>query len=54
MEELVIWGAGAIDGTIGAALARAGRIRLLVDADAGHVAALRGVLRTVSAYPTPR
>ena len=54
MEEPVIWGAGAIGGTIGAALACAGANPLLVDADAGHVAALRGVLRTVSAYPTAR
>jgi 2-dehydropantoate 2-reductase len=41
MEELVIWGAGAIGGTIGAALARAGKNPLLVDADAAHVAALQ-------------
>jgi 2-dehydropantoate 2-reductase len=40
MEDLVIWGAGAIGGTIGAALARAGTNPLLVDADPGHVAAL--------------
>jgi 2-dehydropantoate 2-reductase len=41
MEELVIWGAGAIGGTIGAALARAGANPLLVDSDAAHVAALQ-------------
>ena len=41
MEELVIWGAGAIGGTIGAALARAGENPLLVDSDAAHVEALR-------------
>jgi 2-dehydropantoate 2-reductase len=41
MEDLVIWGAGAIGGTIGAALARAGKTPLLVDADAAHVAALQ-------------
>jgi 2-dehydropantoate 2-reductase len=41
MEDLVIWGAGAIGGTIGAALARAGKNPLLVDADAAHVAALQ-------------
>src|SRR5258708_24019706 len=41
MEELVIWGAGAIGGTIGAALARAGKNPLLVDSDAAHVAALQ-------------
>src|SRR3954471_18618199 len=40
MEELVIWGAGAIGGTIGAALARAGENPLLVDADVAHVAAM--------------
>ena len=40
MEDLVIWGAGAIGGTIGAALARARTNPLLVDADAAHVAAL--------------
>lgn len=41
MEDLVIWGAGAIGGTIGAALARAGKNPLLVDSDAAHVAAMR-------------
>src|SRR5262249_42978565 len=41
MEDLVIWGAGAIGGTIGAALARAGQNPLLVDSDAAHVAAMR-------------
>src|ERR1700737_4203823 len=41
MEDLVIWGAGAIGGTIGAALTRAGAAPLLVDADAAHVAALQ-------------
>ena len=40
MDHAVIWGAGAIGGTIGAALARAGADPLLVDADAAHVAAL--------------
>src|SRR4051794_40198373 len=40
MEELVIWGAGAIGGTIGAALARAGQNPLLVDATEDHVAAM--------------
>lgn len=41
MEELVIWGAGAIGGTIGAALARAQMSPLLVDSDPAHVAALQ-------------
>jgi 2-dehydropantoate 2-reductase len=40
MEELVIWGAGAIGGTIGAALARAGKDPSLVDAAADHIAAM--------------
>ena len=40
MEELVIWGAGAIGGTIGAALARAGKNPLLVDSAEDHVAAM--------------
>ena len=40
MEELVIWGAGAIGGTVGAALARAGKNPLLVDAAGDHVAAM--------------
>jgi len=39
-DNLVIWGAGAIGGTIAAYLARAGHDPLLVDADAAHVAAL--------------
>lgn len=37
-SPLVIWGAGAIGGTIGATLARAGHGVLLVDSDADHVA----------------
>ena len=41
MEELVIWGAGAIGGTVGAFLSRGGRNPLLVDADAAHVAAMK-------------
>ena len=40
MEALVIWGAGAIGGTIGAALARAGKAPLLVDAAEDHVAVM--------------
>ena len=38
--SLVIWGAGAIGGTIGAFLARAGHDTLLVDNDPEHVAAI--------------
>jgi 2-dehydropantoate 2-reductase len=57
MEELVIWGAGAIGGTIGAALARAGKNPLLVDADKDHVAAMKrsGVKITgpIAEFATP-
>jgi 2-dehydropantoate 2-reductase len=41
MEDLVIWGAGAIGGTVGAALARAGKSPLLVDMAEDHVAAMK-------------
>jgi len=37
-EQVVIWGAGAIGGTIGAHLARAGHAVLFVDTDAAHLA----------------
>src|SRR5258708_9056910 len=40
MDNVVIWGAGAIGGTIGVYLARAGANPILVDTDAAHVAAL--------------
>jgi 2-dehydropantoate 2-reductase len=40
-DPLLIWGAGAIGGTIGAHLARAGRDVLLVDNVAEHAAAMR-------------
>jgi 2-dehydropantoate 2-reductase len=40
-DPLVIWGAGAIGGTLGAHLARAGRQVLLVDTVAEHVEACR-------------
>lgn len=39
-DTLLIWGAGAIGGTIGATLARAGHDILLVDTVAEHVAAI--------------
>lgn len=39
-DGLLIWGAGAIGGTIGAYLARAGQDVLLVDSAADHVAAM--------------
>ena len=40
-QTLLIWGAGAIGGTIGAYLARAGEDVLLVDAASDHVAAMQ-------------
>ncbi|WP_226575418.1 ketopantoate reductase family protein [Acuticoccus sediminis] len=40
-EPLLIWGAGAIGGTLGAYLARAGQPVLMVDTVAEHVAACR-------------
>lgn len=40
-EPIVIWGAGAIGGTIGAHWARAGHEVLLVDQVAAHVQACR-------------
>jgi 2-dehydropantoate 2-reductase len=39
-SRILIWGAGAIGGTVGAYLVRAGRDVLFVDADADHVAAM--------------
>jgi 2-dehydropantoate 2-reductase len=40
-DKLLIWGAGAIGGTIGAHLVRAGHDVLLVDTETEHVAAMR-------------
>jgi 2-dehydropantoate 2-reductase len=40
MSAMVVWGAGAIGGSIGAALAHAGHDVLFVDRDADHVAAI--------------
>jgi 2-dehydropantoate 2-reductase len=40
MSAILIWGAGAIGGSIGAALPHAGHDVLLVDRDADHVAAI--------------
>ncbi len=48
MDDMVIWGAGAIGGTIGAYLARAGKPALLVDQDAAHVAALNAKGLTIT------
>jgi len=57
MEELVIWGAGAIGGTVGAYLSRAGQNPLLVDADKDHVGAMkRGGLKItgpIAEFATP-
>ena len=39
-DPIVIWGAGAIGGTMGAHLVRAGQDVIFVDADAEHVAAI--------------
>ena len=39
---VLIWGTGAIGGSIGACLARAGQDVLFVDSDAAHVAAMNG------------
>src|SRR6185295_14221790 len=54
---ILIWGAGAIGGTIGAALIRAGEDVLFVDRAADHVAAInaRGLTITgpVEAYSVP-
>ncbi|MGB1657634.1 MAG: ketopantoate reductase family protein [Longimicrobiales bacterium] len=41
LDPVVVWGAGAMGGSIGAWLARAGHDVVLVDADAEHVAAIR-------------
>jgi 2-dehydropantoate 2-reductase len=46
-EPVLIWGAGAIGGTIGAHLARAGEDVLFVDSAADHVAAMRSTGLTI-------
>ncbi len=46
-DPLLIWGAGAIGGTIGAYLARAGEDVLFVDSAADHVAAMRSAGLTI-------
>lgn len=46
--KLLIWGAGAIGGTIGAHLARAGHAITFVDRDADHVAAINGQGLTIT------
>lgn len=42
MERVLVWGAGAIGGTVGAYLVRAGHDVTFVDVEAAHVAAIRG------------
>ena len=39
-EPILIWGAGAIGGTLGAAFIRAGHAVVFVDSEASHVAAI--------------
>ena len=41
LDPIVVWGAGAMGGSIGAWLARSGHDVLFVDADAAHAAAIR-------------
>ncbi len=41
-ERVLVWGAGAIGGTVGAFLARAGHDVTFVDVEAAHVEAIRG------------
>ena len=41
LDPVVIWGAGAMGGSIGAWLSRAGHEVLFVDADSAHVEAIR-------------
>lgn len=40
-EEILVWGAGAIGGTVAAYLRRAGLDITVVDANAAHVRAIR-------------
>jgi 2-dehydropantoate 2-reductase len=40
LEPVIIWGAGAMGGSMGAWLIRAGREVVLVDTDAEHAAAI--------------
>lgn len=42
MSRVLIWGAGAIGGTVGAFLQQAGHEITFVDTDAAHIAAIRG------------
>ncbi len=47
-DRILIWGAGAIGGTVGAFLKRAGHDVTFVDIEAGHVAAIRDPGRGLS------
>ena len=49
--ELLIWGAGAIGGTIGAYLIQAGHTVTFVDRDADHVAAINRAKYALEHYP---
>ena len=44
-DRILIWGAGAIGGTVGTFLAQAGNAVTFVDTEAGHVAAIRDPAR---------
>ena len=56
-ERILIWGAGAIGGSVGAWLKRAGHDVTFVDVDAEHVAAIRerglGITGPVEAFSVP-
>jgi 2-dehydropantoate 2-reductase len=48
-HRILVWGAGAIGGTVGAFMARAGGDVTLVDANDGHVRAIRDRGLTITA-----
>ncbi|MCB0065340.1 MAG: hypothetical protein KDE19_24615, partial [Caldilineaceae bacterium] len=50
MTQYTVIGAGAIGGTVGAYMARAGLDLLFVDADAAHVAAMNQDGLTIRGY----
>ena len=52
-DPILIWGAGAVGGTIGAHLARAGHPVVLVDVVADHVAAIHERGLTIEGPITP-
>lgn len=57
-DRVLIWGAGAIGGTVGAFLVRAGNDITFVDFEAGHVAAIsdpdRGLAITAQGVDYPK